>query len=199
MNGTTMSFAEFVPQLAKALKGIARPIDADSRESTEITVRGAELWVHTANYGPDKGKLIVSVNSGHYTDAQGNRQFTSARDVTQYGDLAGATTSIKVSMSRGVAAVARDIERRLLPDARKVWAAMEARKTSALDYASATVATAAKLAQAASTVIRGQNKNVVYADGTTMTAQGDSVRIEAFSVPLATALKIVKLLKEVQS
>lgn len=187
-------FAAFACDVAAALGGQITRRNEDG-DYVDIALSDVTIDLYVSRNYADRNKPIVVVGLPvlRWRDAEGNDQTAIARDSLAYNERDKVTLQIKASMTRGAVAVAKDITRRLLPQARIVWAKMLARRDSAMAYAGQTVATREALAFTLGVEPRG---NTLYVDGATLTVQGNSVRFERLSnVSLETALKMVALLK----
>lgn len=188
-----IKFQVFAREVAEALGGYVNTEDRGNLDFyASIALPDVQIDMHTG--GQRGGKVAVSLPVLRWRDAEGNHQYAIARDSLDYNERQnGFTLEINVSMARGAAAVAKDITRRLLPNARLVWARMLARRNSAMEYSDATVATRNRLAALTGSDARG---NTFYLNGASLTVQGEKVRFERLgNVSLATALKMVELLK----
>ena len=189
-------FGAFLPQLAAALKATVTADDTRETSADLTLADGVSLHVYLETYGAGAGKFLrVSLTTLHYKDASGNHQHTTAGDVTRYGELQGAVTEIGASMARGAVTVARAIERRLLPDARRVWAGMVARRDSTLAYEAKTQSTLARIVEAAGREGRDRN-GTVYLEHGTCRVSGDSVTFDRLSVSVEKALRLIAIINE---
>lgn len=80
---------------------------------------GVVLFLRVGDYS-NGGRLHVDGSYPSYTDANGNRRFVTPRDCggISYGI---ASPSITVAGSKTAEQIAKDIDRRLLPELRPLW------------------------------------------------------------------------------
>lgn len=115
----------------------------------------------------------------------------------------GKRPTITVADTKTSATIARDITNRFLPVYLPIWSEQVQRLNAELAYEQQTRETAARIAQATGQKVRtdhnGEPTAAIYLSGYhpySLTAQGDKVRFEAFSVPADIAEKILPFLKE---
>jgi len=111
----------------------------------------------------------------------------------------GGWPSIKVTATRGAEAIAREIERRLLPDYRAAWTEAKQRLADTLAFNASTRALVDELAAILRTEPRGQDKDKLYSGGDVyahLSVQGENVRVEHLSLNRAQAIAFCKLLVE---
>lgn len=194
MTTSNTDFQTFARAVAKALGG--KVTDTNEGHYAVIGLADVSIDLHTWGASAGRGnerKVSAGLPTLRWRDAEGNQQYAVARDSLDYNERDSVTLKINVSMARGAEACARDITRRLLPQARTVWAKMLARRDSAMEYSAATVATRNMLATLLGVEPRG---NTLYVDGATLTVQGDRVKFERLStVTLAAAMQLVAVLK----
>ena len=188
-------FEEFVRLLATELGATL----AETREHgyAVLALADVSLDVSLITYGPNKGKVKIGLPVVRWQETLGGRtdhHYTTAGDVTRYGELVGAVTEIGASMARGPDSVAKDIVRRLLPDARKVWAAMLARRDDALSYFAKTQDALARVAAAAGRA--GRDNGEVYLEHGTCRVSGDSVTFDRLTVSVEKALRLIAIINE---
>jgi hypothetical protein len=193
-------FQAFAAQLAAQLSGTLRPSSAEGRTYAVIDLPDVSIDVHTSR---EVGKVAVGVAVLSYTDARGESQRVSTYDVRHAFSDSMPSYEIRAAMSRGAVAVARDIERRQLPGARQVWAKMCERRDGAQAYTASDSATQARLeAVTGDKPGRHSNELTLWGRGAScvrVRAQGESVRFEAFNLPVDLAVEVLALLKGVQS
>jgi hypothetical protein len=108
--------------------------------------------------------------------------------------------SITVSAEKSAKAIADDIERRLLPEYLEHYRQQYAKAEEASTYERETEATIHAIEGVTASLRGAHNKAIVYpyrSHVDKVTAQGPAVRFEAFNCPLAVALRILPLLREV--
>lgn len=145
------------------------------------------------------GRLGVSPVWPHYRDERGNRQYVHARDVLNYEQRkAPPVTDISVALSRGAAAIAKDIQRRLFPSALPVYEAAVKRCRDNEEHRDGVAATTRRLGNALGVEVRDNGaRAALYVDGGMVLAvsSADSVRFEHFYCDPDTALKVVALVR----
>lgn len=120
----------------------------------------------------------------------------TSRDVIDYAeDKAGKfTTKISCDPKRDAAAIARDITRRLLPDARTLTVRAIERQRKTEEFEAGKALTLATLAQRLGCEVRRESQ--LYAGSVSLEVSGpDSVRIERIYCNAETAARIVELLR----
>src|SRR5579872_2902417 len=113
------------------------------------------------------GRIDASPVWPHYRDERGNRQYIHARDVLDYAQRHNPpATSISVAISRGAAAIAKDIQRRLIPPALPVYQAAVKRCRDNEAHTEGVAATTRRLAKALGVEARDNGaRAALYVDG----------------------------------
>jgi hypothetical protein len=170
---------------------------------TYLTKGDVRLHLSRQDYGSaaERGRLEVSGSYHHLTEhlKQGYR---SLRDygLIKYDEK---EPRIGVAVARGALAIAKDIQRRLLPDVERMTAGMKEKAAEALAGQELTRINADRLAAAVhGRVLEDRitsHEAPVYANnGVYLSARvaGDSVRFEHFTVDIEGAIAIGRVLAE---
>jgi hypothetical protein len=106
-------------------------------------------------------------------------------------------TDISVAISRGAAAIAKDITRRLFPSALPVYEAAVKRCRDNEEHRDGVAATARRLCKALGVEVRDNgSRAAIYTDSVVLSvSSADSVRFKSFYTDPDTALKIVALVR----
>jgi hypothetical protein len=187
-------FLKLSQDLAAALGGaVSQPPTAENYWYATITTPGMPLALDLR--GKD-GRIGVSPVWPSYRDERGNRQYIHARDVLDYEQRKQPpVTDISVAISRGAAAIAKDIARRLFPSALPVYEAAVKRCRDNEEHRDGVAATTRRLGKALGVEVRDNgSRAAIYVDSLVLSvSSADSVRFENFYVDPDTALKIVAL------
>lgn len=156
---------------------------------------GRSFYIHTEN--GDR----ISVHGNWPTTADGRTQWPSQYD--------GVRPVINVSTSKTSIAIAKEIERRFLPDYTKTWSAMKEHADSHDEHARKTKANADRILADDPTLHTPERSNGVPTDnseitiycgsnsyGYQMRVSGDSVRFEHFSCPIDVARRVIVELRK---
>jgi hypothetical protein len=138
----------------------------------------SELNFPIGNYGADKGKVTID----------GSYPYVNGHGVLGPSSVCATDPAIKCSLSRGYAAIARDIERRFLPEYRRIYALCLASANKQIAYDTLQASNELRLKVALKPHGYGVRARMDSAD---------SVAIELRSVPIKRALEILAaMLKE---
>jgi hypothetical protein len=190
-------FITLAQDIAAALGGtVSKPPTADNYWYAELTT--PDMPVSLDLRGKD-GRIGASPVWPRYRDERGNRQGIYARDVLDYEQRkAPPVTDISVAISRGAAAIAKDIQRRLFPSALPVYTAAVKRCQQNEEHADGKAATTRRLGKALGVEVRDNGaRAALYVDGgiTLSVSSADSVRFEHMYVDPDTAIQIVRLVQ----
>lgn len=142
---------------------------------------GAQMWIHGPGYGHPKAYRVGLM--GWIRDASGKIVNVDTPD------------AINVSTEKSPEQVARDISRRLLPQARDVAARLLEARDKADQAAGGKAAIVSELGRVLGVEPRGQERDRFYVSGFDFEVGygGGSVGIKAYSVPRSLAVKIAAL------
>lgn len=144
------------------------------------------------------GRIGVSPVWPSYRDERGNKQWMHARDVLDYEQRKNPpVTDISIAISRGAAAIAKDISRRLIPSALPVYEAALKRCRDNEQHIDGVAATTRRLGKALGVEVRDNgSRAAIYVDSLVLAvSSADSVRFEHFYCDPDTALKVVALVR----
>jgi hypothetical protein len=189
-------FLKLSQDIAAALGGtVSKPPTAENY--WYATLDTPQMTVALDLRGKD-GRLGVSPMWPSYRDERGNKQWIHARDVLDYEQRKNPpVTDISVAISRGAAAIAKDIQRRLFPSALPVYQAATKRCRDNEEHRDGVAATTRRLGKALGVEARDNGaRAAIYAGGIALSVSSvDSVRFENFYTDPDTALKIVALVR----
>jgi hypothetical protein len=189
-------FLKLSQDLAAALGGtVSQPPTAENHWYATITTPGMPLALDLR--GKD-GRIGLSPVWPHYRDERGNKQWIHARDVLDYEQRKSPpVTDISVAISRGAAAIAKDIQRRLFPSALPVYTAAVKRCRDNEAHRDGVATTTRRLAKALGVEVRDNGaRAALYVDGMALAvSSADSVRFDHFYVDPDTAIQIAKLVR----
>jgi hypothetical protein len=190
-------FLKLSQDLAAALGGtVSKPPTADNY--WYATLETPQMPVALDLRGKD-GRVGVSPVWPDYRDERGNRQFIHARDVLDHEQRKNPpVTDISVAISRGAAAIAKDVARRLFLSAKPVYDAALKRCRANEEHRDGIAATTRGLAKALGVEARDNGaRAAICVDGGMVLAvsSADSVRFEHFYCDPETALKVVALVR----
>jgi hypothetical protein len=197
---TSDKLAEFLKlsqDLAAALAGtVSQPPTEENYWYAQISTPVMPLALDLR--GKD-GRVGVSPVWPNHRDERGNRQYIHARDVLDYEARKNPpVTDISVAVSRGAAAIAKDIARRLFPSALPVYEAAVKRCRDNEQHFDGKAATTRRLGKALGVEVRDNGaRAAIYVDGGLVlsVSSADSVRFENFYCDPDTALQIVALVR----
>lgn len=207
MREATWSLPELVAAVVKELGPDWTQLSDDTTHSDARKIQKGDviLFFHQASYGSaaEIGRVRVSAAYWHLTKGvEGGYTSPRSYGVLKYDEK---EPEISVAVSRGAAVVAKEIQRRLLPEVERITAGMKEKVAEALAYQDQSQANAEQFAAAIGGKIlenhgHGNGREVpVYAngDGIYLSARvgGDSVRFEHFTCDYITAIRIAQAIR----
>ena len=131
---------------------LAEPAGERGRNRMRLFIAGPS-WAH-------KGRIYISGEYPSYTDGQGRKQTGYPRSVW-VKNVRQSAPEITCAVERTAAQIAKDIQRRFLPEFARVWALCKANADLNQNYTDGVSAAAARIAALTGGQIWGQEKNQV--------------------------------------
>lgn len=189
-------FIELTAAIAQALGG--EVLKAPTAENYWYATIDTPDMPLTLDLRRDTGRIEFRVSWPSYKDSQGNAQTVYGRDVLDYeARKHPPTLDITAALSRGAQALAKDIQRRLIPSAKPVYDAAVKICSDRAAHASNRAVTIARLAKVFGVAPPHRNSpETLYLDVARLqVSSADSISFDRFSVDADTAIKIVTLLR----
>ncbi len=150
----------------------------------------AELSIRIETYGARKGRIEISGNFHIGRD----RQFVDVREWN--GSQRSKLPEISVAGDRGAQAIAKEIQRRFLPEYLPLLAKAIVRRNESNTYEDKTRANLATLAEiAGARVPEDRGRTTTYFTGGDIQVSGDSITLKLSSLSVEQAKQILEMMK----
>jgi len=175
-------FKKLTAGLAKALGGsVLRPPTIENDWFAEVQAPEMPLSLDLRSHD---GRVEIGISWPTYKDRDRNMQKVTGRPV-----------SITAALTRGADAIAKDIQRKLIPEAKPVYEAAVARCSQIAADLTNLVRTRTRLAKLLGARPNDHTDRFSLDVADIQVRSENDVRFEAFSVDVNTAVKVVALLR----
>jgi hypothetical protein len=207
MSERTTNLAQLVAAVVAELGAGWSIVGEEDRDARKIQQGDVVLYFREEAYGSQKGRVEVAGSYWHLAEGV-KGGYRSPRDygVVKYDQR---EPSIGVAGTRGPAVIAKEIQRRLLPEVERITAAMKVKVAEELERQATSLLNAQRFAALLGGEVRadqgyGSAREVpVYAnsDGAYISARvsESSIRFEHFTTDIDTALAIGKAIRAQQT
>ena len=182
-------------EISKALGGVVLGKE-DIDHGAEIMTPQYTLWFSLDTY---RKKLNVSFTFPRYQDARGEFRSITTQDILTYEERTthSIKTSITCAYDKGAQAIAKNVARRLVPQAIELTERAKKLVEQRNAYEGARDATGTRLIQCFGYEADKRNPELLYASGLPrLQVSPKSVRFDNFYCSEVAALKILAILKD---